>query len=574
MQVKSRSPENPDRHSEELAVKPDGTPEVRETLERKRPNEPPPKKKGVGKKAIAAIAIVAVLGIGTFGYFRVQNRRPKAEAIAELTVPVELQDLTVRIEASGKVQPIQSVNISPKTSGRLAELYVEQGDRVEAGEAIARMESQEIEAQLRQAEARLADAIAQLAERRAGARPEQIAQARSRLEQQQAALEEVRRGARPEAISRAEARVAQAEANLAEVLAGPRPEEIAQARARVDSARVQARLAQQRQQRNQYLAEEGAISQDDLDAAVTEWERAQASLREAEQNLELLETGSRSEDVAQARAAVAEARADLRELENGSRSEDIQQAEARVREARQALDELLAGTRDEQIAAAEARVSEARAQVQFYEVQANDSLVRAPFAGQITQKYATEGAFVTPTTSASATSSATSTSIVALAWGLEVLAKVPEADISQIKAGQQVEIVADAYPDLTFYGQVKLIAPEAIEERDVTLFEVRAAIETGTDKLQSGMNVDVTFLGEELSDALVVPTVAIVTQKGETGVLVPDANNEPAFQPVTIGPTIGDRIQILDGIQAGDRVFTELPEGQKLDEILKQGMEN
>ncbi|MBK4730414.1 biotin/lipoyl-binding protein [Oxynema sp. CENA135] len=574
MQVKSRSPENPDRHSEELAAKAEETPEVRENLERKRPNEPPPKKKGVGKKAIAAIAIVAVLGIGTFGYFRVQNRRPKAEAIAELTVPVELQDLTVRIEASGKVQPIQSVNISPKTSGRLAELYVEQGDRVEAGEAIARMESQEIEAQLRQAEARLADAIAQLAERRAGARPEQIAQARSRLEQQQAALEEVRRGARPEAISRAEARVAQAEANLAEVLAGPRPEEIAQARARVDSARVQARLAQQRQQRNQYLAEEGAISQDDLDAAVTEWERAQASLREAEQNLELLETGSRSEDVAQARAAVAEARADLRELENGSRSEDIQQAEARVREARQALDELLAGTRDEQIAAAEARVSEAQAQVQFYEVQANDSLVRAPFAGQITQKYATEGAFVTPTTSASATSSATSTSIVALAWGLEVLAKVPEADISQIKAGQQVEIVADAYPDLTFYGQVKLIAPEAIEERDVTLFEVRAAIETGTDKLQSGMNVDVTFLGEELSDALVVPTVAIVTQKGETGVLVPNEKNEPVFQPVTIGPTIGDRIQILDGIQAGDRVFTELPEGQKLDEILKQGMED
>jgi len=202
-------------------------------------------------------------------------------------------------------------------------------------------------------------------------------------------------------------------------------------------------------------------------------------------------------------------------------------------------------------------------------VQLEDTKIRAPFAGVITQRYAIQGAFVTPATSASDATSATSTSIVALARDVEVLAKVPEADISQIKPGQVVEIVADAYPDKVFKGRVKLIAPEAVKERDVTLFQVRVAIDTGKDLLQSGMNVDLRFVGQKLSNALVVPTVAIVTNKGQTGVLIPDEKKQPKFQPVTIGSTIGNKIQILEGAKAGDRVFIELPPGKKLEDIIK-----
>lgn len=111
----------------------------------------------------------------------------------------------------------------------------------------------------------------------------------------------------------------------------------------------------------------------------------------------------------------------------------------------------------------------------------------------MTQKYAEPGAFVTPTTSASTSASATSSSIVAVARGLEILAQVPEADIGRIKQGQQVEIVADAYPDRVFKGHVRLIAPEAVVEQGVTSFQVRVALDTGTDKLRSGLNVDLTF---------------------------------------------------------------------------------
>ncbi len=100
-------------------------------------------------------------------------------------------------------------------------------------------------------------------------------------------------------------------------------------------------------------------------------------------------------------------------------------------------------------------------------------------------------------------------------------------------------------------------------------FEVRVKILTGKDQLKSGMTSDLAFLGSQLSGALIVPSVAIVTDQGQTGVLVPDQNNKPKFQPVTIGSTIGNQTQIIDGVRVGDPVFVELPEGQKLENIIK-----
>ncbi|MHC5831939.1 MAG: HlyD family efflux transporter periplasmic adaptor subunit, partial [Nostoc sp.] len=99
----------------------------------------------------------------------------------------------------------------------------------------------------------------------------------------------------------------------------------------------------------------------------------------------------------------------------------------------------------EEIVQRQAAVAAAEAQLKGVQVQLEDTIIRAPLSGIVTQKYAEPGAFVTPTTSASSSASATSSSIVAVARGLEILAQVPEADLGRMKQGQQVEIVADAY---------------------------------------------------------------------------------------------------------------------------------
>ena len=453
-----------------------------------------------------------MIGIVVFGTFTVGttvsllNRNKQDYNLQTLTVPVEKTNLQVTIEASATVQPIQSVNISPKTAGRLEALYVEQGDRMEKGQAIALMENDQVQAQFDRAKSNLAEAQARLAEAQAGPRIEEIEQARASLNQ-------------------AQARLAEAQARI--------PEDIAQLEFQVDSAQSRFDLAQDRLQRNQTLLAEGAIAQDRFDEVRNEYRSAQAALAEARQRLQQAKNTNRPE-IQRLEAEVAQARANLRQLERGTRQEEIERLEAAV--------------------------NAAQAQLQDAQIQLEDSTVRAPFAGIITQKYATEGAFVTPTTSASSTAAATSTSIIALAEGLEVLAKVPEVDVTQLQAGQAVEIRPDAFPKEVFRGKVKLIAPEAVVEQNVTSFEVRIELQSGLDQLRSGMNVDVTFIGKELSDTLVIPTVAVVTRDGETGVIVLNEEEEAEFQPVTLGLTIENQTQVLEGLDPRDRVFVDLPD--------------
>ncbi|QFS45059.1 efflux RND transporter periplasmic adaptor subunit [Nostoc sphaeroides] len=459
-----------------------------------------------------------VLVVGTATTYTLVNQGASKEDIAQLTVPVAAKNVTLRITASGKVVPVQTVNISPKNPGVLSQLYVQQGDRIQQGQILARMDSAGIEAQRSQYRANLAQSQAQLAEAIAGSRPQEIAQARARL--------------------------AQAQAQLTQAKAGNRPQEIAQSQSQVDAAQAKVNYTSEQVKRYQYLYQQGAEKKQLFDQALSEDKSARANLEEAKKRLSLVQSGSRTEEIAQRQAAVNEARAALILLEDGTRSEEIVQRQAAVEAA--------------------------KAQLKGVQVQLEDTIIRAPLSGIVTQKYADPGAFVTPTTSASASASATSSSIVAVARGLEILAQVPEADLGRIKPGQQVEIVADAYPDQVFKGNVRLIAPEAVVEQGVTSFQVRVALNTGTDKLRSGLNVDLTFLGDRVNNALVLPTVSIVTEKGQTGVLVPDAKNKPQFREVTIGAQIQNQTQILEGVKEGDRVFINPPKDYKIEKAKEQ----
>ena len=173
----------------------------------------------------------------------------------------------------------------------------------------------------------------------------------------------------------------------------------------------------------------------------------------------------------------------------------------------------------------------------------------------------------TPTTSASEATYATSSAIVAIAHDLEVVAEVPEADIAQIRPGQAVEIVAYAFADQIFEGREGLIAPAAVELQNVTLFQVRIELLSGQAMLLSNMDVNVAFIGDELMDALVVPTVAIITQNGQSGALVPGARDRIRFRPVVLGSQASNQIQIVEGVEEGDRVFVDLPPGKTLENL-------
>ena len=212
-----------------------------------------------------------------------------------------------------------------------------------------------------------------------------------------------------------------------------------------------------------------------------------------------------------------------------------------------------------QMLAAEAAVIAARERLEQLEEEQDELQIRAPFAGTITARYAEPGAFVTPTTTASATAGATSASIVELSKGLEVAARVPESDIGRIAAGQSAEIRVDAFPDERFKAQVSEVAPRAEKQDNVTSFEVKLALVNPPDKLLIGMTADINFQTGRSTPKTLVPTVAIVTEDGKPGVLLVGEQQKPEFQEVELGNSSGDQTAILKGLEAGTSVFIDLP---------------
>ncbi len=510
---------------------------------------------------VAGIA-AATIGVAALGSVAVNQFKPAPKINLErYTVMAKAQDLTDKITASGSIIPFQTANLSPKTSGRVARMFVEQGDKVIQGQKIAQMENAEAQAAFAQAQASVQQAQANLSKAKNGTRVEEIAQAQARLDQAQANFSKAKNGNRPEETAQVRAKLAQAQANLS-LTKSIAPQQIEQANAQISAATAKLKLAQAQIDRYRSLKQAGAIAQDKLDQATADYQTARANLLDAQQKLLQVRNNSQSE-LNQRQAVVAEVQQSLRQSQLGSRSEDVSSLAAQVAQAQAAFQQAKNGSRPEDIAQLTAAVAVSNAQLQSARSQLNDSVVIAPFAGLITQRYASVGAFVTPTTSASTSTSATSTSIVALAKDMEVKAKVPEVDIGKIKVGQKVEITADAFADRPFQGTVRLVAPEAVVEQNVTSFEVRVALGSGKELLKSGMNVNTIFSGKRTSNALTVPTTAIGSKKGKTGVYIPDENNEPKFKEIKVGGTVRDKIQVLEGLKSGDRVFIDIPPGFK-----------
>ncbi|MGL5508240.1 MAG: biotin/lipoyl-containing protein, partial [Microcoleaceae cyanobacterium] len=227
---------------------------------------------------LLTIALVT-LGIGFFGgqwwqadQIKSGQNAPKAEtgprkrsSLVEIS-PVKMALVQDTTEFVGTLQAEKVVDLRSESDGRVIEILVNSGDKLNIGQPIARLKVDDIEADWRRAQANLVQSRSRLAQLQAGSRPEEISAARARLNQEEANLARLKSGYRPEEITAAQARLNQAKANLAKLKTGNRPEEIA---------------------------------------------AAQAQLRKAEASLADAQTGSYIEEMAQAKSLIAVSQAEL-----------------------------------------------------------------------------------------------------------------------------------------------------------------------------------------------------------------------------------------------------------------------
>ncbi len=195
--------------------------------------------------------------------------------------------------------------------------------------------------------------------------------------------------------------------------------------------------------------------------------------------------------------------------------------------------------------AARARISLARKAVA-------DTAVRAPFAGQVAERVVSVGDYVTR---------GARVATVVRVDPLRLELTVPEQSVSLIKAGLPVKVTVDAYPNEEFDARIRFVSPSL--RADQRALTVEAVAPNADGRLKPGMFATARILQPQGAPALLVPVSAVETLAGTSRVYVVK-HNRIDERIVTMGDTVGDRVEVTSGIASGESVATD-PNGRLAD---------
>ncbi|RME59426.1 MAG: HlyD family efflux transporter periplasmic adaptor subunit [Caldilineae bacterium] len=367
------------------------------------------------------------------------------------------------VYADGYVLPIRWARLSVAAPGTVNQIYVEEGQQVEAGAPLLLLENKAQIAGLAQAQAALQEAEAALALLKAGAREEEIIQAQAAVDAAQARLERLLAGPTAEQIATAQKAVAVAQAQLERVRAGATPGEIAAAEANLKLAEARRKQAQARYDEVAWRSDISRLPQSlELEQATIEYTRALAQYND-------LVDGPTPEEIRVYEAQVEQAQAQLAELTAPPHPADVAAARADAARAQAALALLQAGPRPEEIAQAQARVIAASAAVEQARAAVNHTVLRAPFAGTIGAIYTRVGEYIAP-----------AQPVIELgdmrAWVVET-DDLSELEVVHLEVGDRMRVTFDALPEQALTGVVTAIQPASELKRGDVTYTVRLALE-------------------------------------------------------------------------------------------------
>jgi HlyD family secretion protein len=387
------------------------------------------------KKLILAVVLIAVVGTAGVLAYRSLHTDP-----------------TDRILVSGNIE-LNQVDIAFKTSGRLIERTVDEGDPVKKGMVIARLDREQLLRQHETAQAALETSQATLAE------------AKSALQWQQATMQAD--------LQLKNADVSAAESQLLQLKNGARPQEIQQANAAVAAAQSQYDQAKKDWERAQSLYKEEDISTSQYDGFRTRFESTGANLKQVTEQAGLVQAGARSEMIEGASAQVERARAGLKMGQANS---------------------IETTRREQEITARRADIERARAQLALVDSQLADTIAVSPIDGMVLVKAADVGEVLAPGTSV------VTVGDIDHPW---LRAYIREQDLGRVKVGSHARVTTDSFPGKAYDGRVSFVSSEAeftpkqiqtAEERVKLVYRVKIDIDNPRHELKSNMPADAEIL--------------------------------------------------------------------------------
>ncbi|MGC9357911.1 MAG: HlyD family secretion protein, partial [Anaerolineae bacterium] len=406
-------------------------------------------------------------------------------------------DLEITVSASGNVVANEKVNLTFGAPAEVEAINVEVGDYVEEGKTLAQLDTTDLQRAVVQAEVSLEQAELRKEQLEKPVDEEEIRRAQNRVNQAANSLEIAR-------------------LNYTKVLSSSvLNEDLETARARFNDAQTQYGM-------RQMGYEEGTVSDWTRDRARDAADDAYWQLVRLEQQGEL-EKERAQNDMAQAWDAYQEARDQLEILEEGADPIDLRSRELDIRTAELSLE---------------------RAQEDLEAAQ-----LTAPFDGVVADLNLQEG--VQPPTTAPAV-----TLIDDSVFFVDVT--VDETDIGRVEIGQTVEIIVDAYPNISLTGEVETIAPAPSSVNGVVAYPVRVRLEPHDEvEVRDGMTASVLIRTSRLPDVLLVPNWAVRTDQSSQETYTYCycvREGTPQRTPIEIGARNEMYTQILSGLEEGETV--------------------
>lgn len=474
------------------------------------------------KKTTPFLFGAALLALGAGGCVNrdaQDQAKRQQKAATDLTVPVEVGHPSLRsiaevIEVSGQMVTSEEVAVSANSSGRLVSVLVRNGDLVSAGQVIARQDTSQLNARVRQALAGLSSARAQLMQ----------------------ALKDAEVGPRrtSAAVRAAEAQLAQARTALKKLRAGDRSEQRRQVAAQVQAARTAMENSKRTLERYRNLFRDGAVSRAEVEQVETSYAQTLSAYEQALEVQRMQQTGARPEDIAIAEDQV---RAATEALAQARASQQLDpQLQMRVESARAT------------VASAEESVSLAR-------IGLEDAVVRAPISGQISGQPVQAGTVLGP--------GAMVAKIVGRG-GTYFEGDVPETKLEQVRVGSLVSVRLDAIEGKTYMAKIQSLSPSASSVGRV--FKARISLLATSPELKPGMFARGEIEVRSVADALVLPK-SVILEDSEGKYVMLKEGDKAVRKSVNTGITHKNNVQVLGLEPTADVIVVGhdgLPNGAKI----------
>jgi len=515
---------------------------------------------------IAGVVII-VLGVSSFYALNAlgQSGTDGSDEPQMQTAVARRGDMVIFASAAGSIVPTTEIGIGFKESGTLSEILVALGEHVESGQVLARLETnnteESIAASLASAQLSVLNAQKELDDIYSNWEMD-AAEALLAVEEAEQTLEDLQNPALTQA--QALQAVAEAQQALEDTQVAYNRTNLTANQANIDDAYADLIIARNNLEKAQERFDKVANKPEDnimraqakssLSAAQQAYDNAAANYNAALGTASETEKAIAEANLAEAQAELVEAQRQLERVKNGATPGEIAVAKAQLSTAQSNWERIKDGPAELDIAIADAQLANAQAQLALAEQEQVYADLVAPMDGTILSIAASVGEQIS------------SGAIITLADlerpVLEIF--LDETDLDKVAVGYEVEVVFDAYPDLSFTGKVVEVDPSLSTVSNVPAVRALVLLEEDSflkpQTLPVGLNASVDVIGGKADNAVLVPVEALrELSPGEYAVFVLE-NGEPKLRLVQVGLVDFTSAEILSGLEAGEVVTTGIIE--------------